>query len=143
MSFESRNSLVIELEAAKEMKDREYAQQVRETIVAWDLSDKFENLTYPEELDCLREANGLEANGICYLMSKFCVEQGFEDDFDAVWNNLSSERHNRRGGSRWDLLDNYQIKGTEEFFGGVVLNGDEALAEIWFDDAICAYVPLN
>lgn len=143
MGFDNRNSLVIELNSAKESMDREYIQQVREALVSWDLDGKYE-LVWNDELDCLRKPeSGLEAMGVCYVFAKFCVEQGFEDSIDRVMNNLSCQRENRKGGSRWDLYDNYKIKGTEEFFGGVVLNGNVALAEIWFDDSAVAYVKLN
>lgn len=155
MSFESRDSLIVELDSAKEIARRtgrkddwDYVKDVRYAIVDNDLD--FELYTIDEvSEDQWTEASTIEAEGAAFILAKWICENkdSFYNDFDNtnimnVYNDLSSERMDSKGKARWDFIENYYL--TDDIsVGGMVISGSVVFAEIWYDDAAVAYIPLN
>lgn len=142
MGFDTRESLVSELKIAKEIGDQEYVQQVREALVAWDLDDRF-TLIWPNEINGYRKANSIECDGIYLRFGTWARDNNLVDSIEEAIDDLSGGRTNRKGGSRWDLLDNYKLNDNGVSVGGVIIAGGCCYAEIWFDDAIIAYIELK
>ena len=140
MGFDTRDSLVKELGYAKEARDFEYAQQVRESIVVWDLDADY---TLQFDIKSRKPYSGIESDGACYRFAAWCVSQGYEDNIWEAYSNLSGERSNRDGGSRWDLMDHYPLGDNGESIGAIIICGGCVYAEVWYDDKATAYIEIN
>ena len=98
------------------------------------LQERGYNVFEKFELDEIRHSrNSAEAVGVCWMFSMW-VEDETGEDAREVYDNLSGDR-----GGRWDLIDNIEFVEDCEL-GGVVLNGNVVLAEIWYDDEVVGYV---
>ena len=142
MGFDTRQSIVKELEYAKESGDKEYVNQCRYEIAAWDADGFFDPRDFftKSELTQRRNGNTLEEEGAAFLFCKFMVNYGFEDSIMDVYCNISGQRDI----GRFDIHDEYKIGDAKETrIGGCVINGNCVYAEVWYDDAPVLYIAVN
>lgn len=143
MSFESVRALEIELDAALEQNDHNYATQIRYNIMLWQIGKRCgeDNFREVNEVGKHRKCTHIECEGTYFIFSKWCAEQGF-DSLMETYNNLSGEREDG-----FTLLDWYRFPDTDLYVSGCFVNGACVYAEIWHKkngkEGVAGYVILN
>ena len=91
--------------------------------------------------------NGIEAEGVLWMASKWIAENIPEETMQGAYDNFTGLRTDVNGNGRFDTYEFFELYDIEELLkiSGIILSGECVYLEIWNTqlDKVVAYIGIN